>query len=270
MLVTFSGLDVFILVVQCYEYISYLLEYQKTLTLRQKPLSKEERLNTIRTYVSLHQLPLSKQTKADVIRYMHTNYGSATDTTHTDIKELISSGELKIERVNNQMHYLIINDKSEFNMINNWLSTIETIIDSGEYKPSRRAFQKLNTRSFWLNDAIDTEFGIQFSYNTLIDIMLQVLLVKTDKIVQDQSSRQELFTRIIRLMLKAPSKNLDSKFTSNLTDYCMDVLSQFKEKILSHPKPTKGAKKKSDSHIKLANNLISCTNDFRKKFADGP
>jgi hypothetical protein len=73
-----------------------------------------------------------KCTKAAVIRYMN-EIGFASDmTTHRIIKELENEKIISVlkDKPNSQVHYLIMNDKNDFNVVNSVLSRIEIILDS--------------------------------------------------------------------------------------------------------------------------------------------
>ena len=76
--------------------------------------SNDERRIKILEYVINRQKANQRTTKADVIRHMSEEGLSSGETTHNLIKNLIDEGKLNVEVINSQVHFLTINEKFNF------------------------------------------------------------------------------------------------------------------------------------------------------------
>jgi len=138
-----------------------------------------------------------KPTKADVIRYMHDAGISSTVTTHKDIMNLIDEKKLLVlkDKSNSKPHRLIINNKNEYNLINEQLLEMEAHVD--EMNESMDNFRNLR------DSDLKSELNIRFvsNYIQLVETMLQRLLVKTDRTIRSVHESQFFYSRIAKLML---------------------------------------------------------------------
>jgi ssDNA-specific exonuclease RecJ len=113
-----------------------------------------------------------KCTKAEVIKYMSDVGKSSTVTTQKKIMNLIDEKKLLVlkDKPNSKPHYLIINDKHEYNLINEQLQELEA--HAIEMNESMDNFRKLH------GGELKSQLSIRFvsNYTDLVDIMLQRLL----------------------------------------------------------------------------------------------
>jgi hypothetical protein len=150
-----------------------------------------------------------KCTKAQVIRYMN-KIGFASDmTTHRIIKELENEEIISVlkDKPNSQVHYLIMNDKKEFNVVNNALSQIEIILDRiYKFQPDFGVLLKYtSTRSVGKENKLqmikfdDDLFHLVKEY---FDATLKFLLIQTYMKVLDAKNTAILYKKITGLILR--------------------------------------------------------------------
>lgn len=142
-----------------------------------------------------------KATKADVIRYM-TNRGiGSTVTTHRRIIDFISEKKLLVlkDKPNSQIHHLIINNKNNYNLINEQLLEIEAHVD--EMNESMDNMRKLGDND--LKSELSSSISNQ---NIKIELMLRFLLVKTHETIRSEKEAQFFNARIAKLILRLDSQ----------------------------------------------------------------
>lgn len=126
---------------------------------------------------------------------------SSTVTTHKIIKAYVDEriiNETK-DKANSQIHHLTINDKNAFNISDKQLSEIDELIDR-MHEPTRKIYVAKD------DDINDEEFELYsnflFLYRNTVNMMLQFWLGQVNSRVQSEDSRQQFYTRIIKLMQK--------------------------------------------------------------------
>lgn len=159
--------------------------------------TEEQRSEAIRQFVRDH--PGTSEGK--VIQYMNEEQLSSRETTRAIIKTLVEKGEIelkKAKRKNNKTHHLTINDKHEFNLIDQQLSEIDTLMDDmDEYlaKISRKRPANENSHI--------RELNVQFLiHQQSIDTILGLLLVRTNDTIRSENDSHLFYTRIAKLMLR--------------------------------------------------------------------
>ncbi len=131
-----------------------------------------------------------------LIRYMAAEEICSRDTTRKHANLLKGSGDIIVEkdkRRNNKTHYLYLNDKSEFNQIDQALSKMEKVIGILP-EPVQKTLPKTITVS-------DTDLPMW---------SLQILLFRTSLIPFERDS-QILYKKIIKLMVTLTLKDIKAK-----------------------------------------------------------
>lgn len=155
----------------------------------------------------------NKRTKADVIRYMQEVGASSTMTTHKLIMDLASEEKIIVlkDKPNSQIHRLIINDKNDYNLINEQLLEIEAFFE--EMSDSIMNMKRLRDKSEKDRDLVP-DLTIQFSpYFSSMDIMLQFLLIQTNRVIHNYSESQLFNSRIAKLIAKLKTQQVSNNHT---------------------------------------------------------
>jgi hypothetical protein len=208
--------------------------------------SEIERYNTILKYIRDNK----KATKAETIRHMDKEHLSSTVTTHKDIQNLIREKKVNVlkDKPNSQMHHLVINDKNEFIRIDKELSEIESII---------------NVMSAPVQNIFEDDIGFPIPYKQAVEAMLQVLLVRTNRLIHSKEDSQILYTKITELLLKLILQfwNINDSKTFHPGSFKLDL--NLMKKGLLRPKSQKSA-----VSAELLSNLIEKIENFEKQFLD--
>lgn len=215
-------------------------------------MTENERHEKIMKYVRNHP----KGIKAKVLEYMTKN-GSSPVTAFKDLTYLINKGRITVlkDKPNSQVHYLVINDKNEFNQIDKELSEIESVID-GMWEPIH------NQRVRILENEEHMDISFQIPYKEAVETMLQVLLVRTNRKIQSKDDSQVLYSKITHLILKLALQfwNMNDSTTFHPLWFKTD-LNTMRQGLL---RP--GFEKSSAISVELLSNLIEKIENFEKQF----
>jgi hypothetical protein len=122
-------------------------------------------------------------------------------TTLNKVNNLIDKRIVEDRKEGNSFHRLYINDKNDFNIIDNQLNEIENALNLMD-KPIRKIIsQRFGTR------AQDETFEFREKYDSFFTGMLRILLEYTAYKIRSEKHSQMLYDRIVKLILK-----LDSQF----------------------------------------------------------
>jgi hypothetical protein len=133
------------------------------------------------------------RSEGELIRYLEAKQICSKDTTRKYVKQLKENGEIIIEkdkRQNNKTHHLIINDKSEFNQIDNRLSYVEQSVDRLTNQPEKQRQGRRNKENWWLQ--MDTDMWI----------LQNVLLRMSDNKSSFHRDPEMLYRKVIELMVR--------------------------------------------------------------------
>lgn len=199
---------------------------------------------------SQQRLDNPKDTKADVMRSLAKKGCCSEPVGHALIIELEKAGKLKIlkDKPNSQYHHLIVNDKNEFIKIDKALFEIDGIIDL-----MREPL--LNIYKF------KSDITFPHPYKKTVETMLQVLLVRTNRLIHSKDDAQTLYTRITELLLKLILQfwNMSDSKTFHPDSFTFD-LNSTKSQLLE-PNPNRSA-----LSVELRSNLIKKIENFEKLF----
>jgi hypothetical protein len=173
----------------------------------------QESIDIIRAFIIERGQKGVKTTKTDVVKYMETvqpeSIRTSRDTTRKILSDLESSGIITVSKGDRrgQSHYLTINDKNEFNLIDKELSEIQNIMNgigrNAQKMNKESERQNLNRKNIGLSRPLDHmfEFYLEPCIES-INIILRILLFKTYKEIHSENYLQILYAKIINLMLK--------------------------------------------------------------------
>lgn len=198
-------------------------------------------------------------TENKVATYMDEKGISSRMTTLKIIEDLKKRGIILDRQEGNSFHRLYINDKNEFNRIQNELSEIENIIDDMHgYKQATNEYIE-NAQFGDSHDAGNAGFlqSYMHIYEPPIRTMLQILLSRTNNIIHSEKDRQVLYAKFIELIAKVDNEDFDVNWKKILDAHGKDI-----NKFLSH----KDDGQLHAEYYTLATDLREIMENFKKQF----
>jgi hypothetical protein len=236
--------------------------YKTTTRLQNMGLyNMEDRRGKIIEYVRAN----SRCTKTEVIKDMEKRSIGSIKTIHPIIIDLLNEGILLVlkNRPNSQIHRLIINDKNEFNQIDETLSEIDNFIDkmdetvhsvlNGISKKSTHTSYAHLQELKWLN------LSFLIPYDDAINLILQELLTRINDKIHSETDSQILYTKIVQALRKFTLQrwNLAVRDSSKRLDIFSDALKNVKSSHFTEAK---------NINVELAGDLATFIQKFKDEF----
>ncbi len=200
-----------------------------------------------------------KATKTDVIKHMTSRSMGSTVTTHKRIINLIKEKKILVlkDKPNSQTHHLIINNKNNYNLINEQLLEIEAHVDV--ISESMDNMRKLRD-----NDLKSGLSSFVSNYHIRMDLMLRRLLIKIDETIHSENESQFFYARIAKLIAR-----LNSQQPVHKTDESAELLAKtfvMQSRINRISPEIEARAKRHGINTKLNDRVMKMFEDFVKRF----
>ena len=249
--------------------IYYIALYKTTTRLHELALyNMEDRRGKIIEYVKAN----SRCTKTEVIKDMEKKGIGSIKTIHPIIIDLLNEGILLVlkNRPNSQIHRLIINDKNEFNQIDETLSEIENFMDKmdeqiDKMRIARHNADQINGDAHRMERAGSAEVVLCFliPYRESLRIIIDDMLVRIGNANFSEKDTKILYTKIIELLKKLTGSFLiqvpdSSTVLNNIISSAM--------KDLREAKYIQNFVKKHGINLNIVNDLEAVVERYKNQF----